>query len=261
MNQLFAWVGRQMIAGGIYVRDIATIPYFSFRELLVTPASQRRVVLRVMSQQIIFAGVGALPMITIVALLLGSVMLIHVHTIGSKNPLGTMMAMVLIRELGPLLTAFVVIGRSGVAICTELGNLRVGNQIKALHTMGIRVLGFVVLPRMLAVVVAMICLTIYFDLIAVMGGFTVAKFVLGESIFVFLYILEQSVSLTDVLITVIKGGIFGFAVAAICCHHGLLVKHSAPEVPQATTQAILSSVIVCVLLDLLLIVILRVFFA
>ena len=257
MGQFLAWVGRPVIAGGTYVRDITAITYFSFRELLITRASRRRMMFRVMAQQVIFTGVDALPMITAVALLLGSVMIIqagvNLHTVGAEDLLGKMMVMVLIRELGPLLAAFVVIGRSGAAMCTELGDLRVGMQIKALHAMGIRILGFVVLPRMIAVVLAMMCLTIYFDLIAVMGGIAVAKFTLGVPFAVFLDTLERSLGFTDVLITAMKGGLFGLVVAAICCHHGLSVQHAATEVPQATIRAILGSVTVCVLLDLLLI--------
>ncbi|HHZ84020.1 MAG TPA: ABC transporter permease [Nitrospirales bacterium] len=264
MGQCLAWVGRQVIAGGTYARDIMAISYFSFRELFITPASRRRTMFRVMSQQLVFTGVDALPMIGIVALLLGSVMIIQagvsLHTVGAEDLLGTMMVVVLIRELGPLLTAFVVIGRSGAAICTELGDLRVGMQIKTLHAMGIRIVAFVVLPRMMAVVLAMICLTIYFDLIAVVGGIAVAKFTLGAPFSLFFDTLERSLGLTDVLITGLKGGLFGLVVAAICCHHGLSVQHAAAEVPQATMRAILGSVTVCVLLDLLLIVIVGVSF-
>ena len=264
MGRFLAWVGRQVIAGGTYVSDITAISYCSFRELFVTPASRRRAMFRVMAQQVVFTGVDALPMIAIVALLLGSVMIIQaevsLHTVGAEDLLGTMIVVVLIRELGPLLTAFVVIGRSGAAVCTELGNLRVGMQIKALHVMGIRILGFVVLPRMMAFVLAMMGLTIYFDLIAVMGGIAVAKFTLGTPFAVFLDTLERSLGLTDVLITALKGGLFGLAVAAICCHHGLSVQHAETEVPQATIRAILGSVTICVLLDLLLIVIVGVSF-
>jgi len=259
MGRLLAWVGRHVLAGGTYVRDITAISYFSFRELFITPASRRRAMLRVAAQQIVLTGVDALPMVAAVALLLGSVMIIqagvNLHTVGAEDLLGTMMVVVLIRELGPLLTAFVVIGRSGAAMCTELGDLQVGMQVKALHAMGIRILGFVVLPRMIAVVLAMMCLTIYFDLIAVMGGIAVATFTLGAPFAVFLDTLERSLGVTDVFITAMKGGLFGLAVAAICCHHGLSVRHAATEVPQATIRAILGSVTVCVLLDLLLIVI------
>ncbi len=220
----------------------------------MVPLSRQRAMFRVMSQQLVVTGLDALSMVATVALLLGSVMIIQVgsnlHTVGAEDRLGTMMVVVLIRELGPLLTAFVVIGRSGAAMCTELGDLRVGMQIKALHAMGVRILAFVVLPRMIAVVLAMIFLTIYFDFIAVMGGIAVAKFTLGVPFAVFLDTLERSIGLTDVLVTAMKGGLFGVAVAAICCHHGLSVQYSETEVPQATIRAILGSVTVCVLLDL-----------
>ena len=264
LGRVFARVGRQVIAAGTYIRDITVLPYFSFRELFIAPPSRRGATLRLAAQQLVFVGIDALLMIATVALMLGSVMVIqagvNLHIVGAEDLLGTMLVVVLIRELGPLLTAFVVVGRSGAAMCMELGHFRVGMQIKALHAMGIRILGFVVLPRMIGVLLAMICLTIYFDLIAVMGGIVVAKFTLGVPFAVFLDTLERSLGMTDVLVTVIKGGVFGLAIAAICCHHGLSVKHEATEVPLATIRAILGSVTVCVLLDILLIAVVGVSF-
>lgn len=209
--------------------------------------------LRVMSQQLVFTSVDALLTIALVALLLGIVLVLP--AVAAEGLFGTVMGVALVRELGPLLTAFVVIGRSGAAMCVELGDLKVGMQIKALEAMGIRVFGFVVLTRMIAVVLAMMWLTMYFDLIAVTGGIAAATLTLGESFAVFLDTLERSIGVNDVLITAMKGGLFGLVIATICCHYGLSVQHAAHEIPQATIRAILGSVTVCVLLDVLFIVV------
>ncbi len=251
IGRMLAWVGRYVIALGSYVRDISALSYFCFREIFLTSGRRRRMMVPVFRQQLLVAGVDALPMIAIVALLLGSVMIISLHVVGADDFLGTVMVLVIIRELGPLVTTFVVVGRSGTALSSEIGEMQVGMQMRILQAMGIRVLGFVVLPRMLAMVVATVCLTVYFDVVAVMGGIVIAKFTLGIPLAVFLDTLDRSLALTDVAITVMKGALFGLAVAAISCHHGLSVQQNTAEVSQATIRTIVGAGTVCILLDLL----------
>jgi len=265
INPLLSWAESQVFAGGTYVRDIATIAYCSFRDLFLSSSFRRGAMMRVLSQQIVVTGGGAFPMVTIMALLFGSAIIIQSGgdewSVGAENLLRLMLVEVLIREFGALLIAFVVIGCFGVPICKELANLCVENQIKALRMMGIRILGFVVFPQMLVVVVAMICLIIYFYLIAMMGGIIVSTFVFGEPVSVFFYTLEQSIGLIDVLIMLTKGVIFALVVAVICCHHGLLVEHEVSGVSQATMHAVMGSVIVCVLIEVLFILLRSVFFS
>jgi phospholipid/cholesterol/gamma-HCH transport system permease protein len=158
---------------------------------------------------------------------------------------------VVIRELGPLLTAFIVVGRSGTAITTELGNMRVAREVVALELMGIRVTRFIVMPRMVGMVLAMICLTLYFDVVSVLGGFFVAKIVLTVPFDAFAQGITRSLSLADVIVTISKGAVFGTTVAAICSHHGLSVRASYTEVPQQTTRAMINSLTMCLALDVL----------
>ena len=217
--------------------------------------------IRVTAQQIVAIGVGALPMVLIVACVLGGSLIlvidvgVNLHAEGAGDFLGTVIVVILIRELGPLLTAFVIVARSGSAMCTEVGNLQVGLQIMALRAMGIRILNFIVLPRMLAFVLSMVCLTVYFNLVAVMSGIAVATLACGIPYAALLDGLEHSLGLTDMLIMMVKGGVFGLAISAICCHHGLSVQGAAPHVSLAAVRATETSVMVCVLLDVLMVVI------
>ena len=217
--------------------------------------------IRVTAQQIVAIGVGALPMVLIVACVLGGSLIlvidggVNLRAEGAGDFLGTVIVVILIRELGPLLTAFVIVARSGSAMCTEIGNLQVGWQIMALRAMGIRILNFIVLPRMLAFVLSMVCLTVYFNLVAVMSGMTVAALACGIPYAALLDVLERSIGLTDMLIMTVKGGVFGLAISAICCHHGLSVQGAAPQVSLAAVRATETSVVVCVLLDVLMVVI------
>lgn len=252
---MIGWLGQRTIAGYLYLTDLSAHVFVTLREL-VSPVRQGRwAALRVTLRQMLFTGVDALPVVSAIALMLGLIVITQAGTqlpkVGGEGLIGSIIVVVIIRELGPLLTAFIVIGRSGTAITTELGNMRVAQEITALELMGIRVSRYVVMPRVVAVVLSMLCLIFYFDAVAVLGGFVIARMKLTLPFHVFGQAVAQSLSLADVLVTVAKGILFGTAVAVICCHHGLSVRSSYTEVPQQTTKAMINSVTICLVLDIL----------
>lgn len=248
-------LGRVTIAGCLYLADLTAVVYLSLRELSLRRRQGHGEAFRVFARQILFTGVDALPVLSAIALMVGIIIMTQAGTqipkVGAGGLIGSIIVVVVVRELGPLLTAFLVIGRSGAAITTELGNMRVAQEITALELMGIRVMHFIVMPRMIGLVVSIICLMLYFDAVAVLGGFLAAKAKLTVSFGTFAQAVAQALSLTDVLVTLSKGVLFGAAVAAICCHHGLSVRSSYTEVPQQTTQAMINSITVCLLLDII----------
>jgi phospholipid/cholesterol/gamma-HCH transport system permease protein len=129
--------------------------------------------------------------------------------------------------------------------------MQVGQEIAALEAMGINVVRFLVMPRMVGAIVAVLCLTIYFDLVAILGGFLVAKVKLTIPVAVYLEEVGKALTIADVLITVIKGSLFGLVTAVICCHHGLSVGSTVTQVPQQTTRAMLNTVTACLVLDII----------
>lgn len=252
---MIGWLGQRTIAGYLYLTDLAAHVFVTLRELVTPSREGRWAALRVTLRQMLFTGVDALPVVSAIALMLGLIVITQAGTqlpkVGGQGLIGTIIVVVIIRELGPLLTAFIVIGRSGTAITTELGNMRVAQEVTALELMGIRVSRYVIMPRVVAVVLSMLCLIIYFDAVAVLGGFVIARLKLTLPFQVFGQAVAQSLSLADVLVTVAKGVLFGTAVAVICCHHGLSVRASYTEVPQQTTKAMINSVTSCLALDIL----------
>lgn len=254
-SSVIGWLGQKTIDGYLYLTDLSAQVYVTLREL-VTPGRQGRwASLRVTLRQMLFTGVDALPVVSAIALMLGLIVITQAGTqlpkVGGEGMIGSIIVVVIIRELGPLLTAFIVIGRSGTAITTELGNMRVAQEITALELIGIRVSRYIIMPRVVAVVLSMLCLMLYFDAVAVLGGFIIARIKLTVPFHVFAQAVAQSLSLADVLVTAAKGMLFGTAVAVICCHHGLSVQSSYTEVPQQTTKAMINSVTICLLLDIL----------
>ena len=252
---MIAWTGRKTVEGVAYAADILFLSYLAFKEFFLPSRHGRMEAFKVITRQILFAGVDALPIVGAIALMLGLIIIIQaglaLPQVGAGAFLANILVVTVVRELGPLLTAFIMVWRSGTAMCTELGNMRVGQEIAALEAMGIGVVRFLVMPRMVGAIISMICLTIYFDLVAIVGGFLVAKVKLTIPIAVYLTEIENALSVADGLITVIKGGLFGLIIAVICCHHGLSVVGATTEVPQQTTRAMLNTVTACLVLDII----------
>ena len=229
--------------------------YLASKRFLLPRRASRGETYRVIARQVIFTGVDALPSVTLIALMVGLIVIIQAGTtlpqVGAGALLAQIIVLTIVRELGPFITAFIVVWRSGTAISTELGNMRVGKEITALEAMGISVTRFIVMPRLMGAIIAMICLTVYFDLVAVVGGFFVAKTKLTIPLGVYLEDIGNALSLADLLITLIKAVLFGFTIAVICSHHGLSVEGSPTEVPQQTTRAMLNTVTICLVLDII----------
>ena len=152
--------------------------------------------------------------------------------------------MVIVRELGPLLVNFVVIGRSGTAIATELGNMKVSGEVRILDAQGLDPFTYLVLPRVLGVAVSVFCLTIIFIVVSFISGYLSGGLLgvnPGRPLFFFRSVFK-AVSPSDVFNLLAKTIIPGILTGIICCMEGLSVSTSITEVPQATTRAVVRSV-------------------
>jgi phospholipid/cholesterol/gamma-HCH transport system permease protein len=206
----------------------------------------QRASLRVLFKQVLFTGYDALPVVAFIAMAIGAIAIIqslnYLPLFGAEGFLGDILVTVIIRELGPLITAFFVIGRSGTAITTEIGNMVVNHEVEALESMGVDPIRYLVLPRTFGFAAALVSLNVYFDIFAILGGFLVAKFVVVTSLATFLTRVMATMVLSDVLISLFKGVLFGSLIALICTFRGFLVKTSTTEVPQQTTKAVLNAI-------------------
>ena len=252
---MITWIGRRTSNAVAYASEVFYLGYLAFKEIFAASPRKRGDLHRIIARQVIFTGVDALPSVTLIALLVGLIVIIQAGTALAKVGAGALLAQIIVltivRELGPLITAFILVWRSGTAISTELGNMRVGKEITAIEAMGISVTRFIVMPRLVGAIIAMMCLTVYFDLVAVIGGFFVAKTKLTIPLGVYLEDIGNALSLADLFITLIKAVLFGITIAVICSYHGLSVEGSPTEVPQQTTRAMLNTVTICLVLDII----------
>ncbi len=214
----------------------------------------RRAVRRILTIQVLYTGFEALPLISAVALLIGASIIFQTNLMvpgADGELLGKIMVAVVLRELAPLITAIVVAGRSGTAIATELGNMKVNHEVLALMVMGIDPARFVIWPRLLATALSVIVLMIYFAVVAVGGAFIVSL-LMGEASLDALRIgVASNVMTLDLGLFLAKGVGLGTIVGWLCCHFGLEVKVSPTEVPVMASRAVVTSLLGCVVYNTL----------
>jgi phospholipid/cholesterol/gamma-HCH transport system permease protein len=249
------WTGRRVLAAATYIASVFSLDYLSLKQLTARRAVGHVETFGVILRQMLFTGVDALPVISGLALLLGWVVIIQAGTqlpkLGAEALLGQILVVTVVRELAPLLTAFVIIGRSGSAVTTELGYMRVNQELDALEAMGIQLGRFLLAPRVVGFWLATLCLTLYFAAAAVLGGYLMAAATLTIPFDDFIQSFISALAPKDLGIILVKCSLFGLVIAGVCCHHGLAVERSYTEIPQQTTRAIINAVAVCFTLNVL----------
>lgn len=254
MNDQIDRLGARFIDLIVYTARVLLMIYLSGRAALLDQSQGLRTIFSVVSAQIYFTAWQALPLISLLALAAGGVVIIQssaqLTLLGSWEMIGNLMVIIVVRELAPLMVALVVIARSGTAVASEIGNMRVNREIEALEVMGINPLSFIVFPRLFGGVVSVICLAFYFNIVALFGGFLVSTFVQDMPFAFYLDSLAQSLGYEDVWVFALKNAFGGAIIFTVCCFQGLSVKQSSHEVPQVTTKAVVNSIIYIVVFNL-----------
>jgi phospholipid/cholesterol/gamma-HCH transport system permease protein len=253
-GQVDRW-GRDVIGIVIYTLHVLRMIYLCVRAAVFDQAQGLRTIFSVVSAQIYFTGWQALPLISVLALASGSIVIMQsqaqLSLLGGGEMIGNLLVVIIVREISPLLTALIVIARSGTAVASEIGNMRVNREIEALEVMGINPLSYVVFPRLAGGIISVLCLAFYFILIALLGGFAVTRFV-DETPFLF-YIdsLSRAFAAEDAILFLLKNLFSGAIIFTVSCYQGMLVQQSPHEVPQVTTKAVVNSVIYVTIFNLI----------
>jgi phospholipid/cholesterol/gamma-HCH transport system permease protein len=214
--------------------------------IFLPPLKWRRIIARIH-----FIGAKSLVVILLTGAFTGMVMGLQVfYTLtkfGSEAFLGPAVALSLIRELGPVLCALMVTGRAGSALTAEIGIMRITEQIDALHAMALNPMRYLVVPTILAGLIAFPLLTAIFDLVGIYGGYLVGVKLLGIGEGTYFGEMETYVGLRDITQGILKSLSFGLLVTWVCCYKGFHTGYGAEGVSRATTEAVvLSSVLILV---------------
>ena len=248
MNVLAASVaslGAMTRRSGWEALDIASFVGEGVRAVGQYHASARRYALRTLTRQIRFTIVGATPLVVALGAMIGGVVIAQAQAFGIKfglsKSLGDLLSTLIIRELGPLFTAIIVVGRSGTAIVTELATAKVLGEITALESAGLDPMQVIVMPRIIACAIGVAVLTVYFDVAALVGGLGATWWLAHLPPADFLASLRVAVSESDLGRVLIKALAAGTGIGTICCWAGLRAGHSPSTIPQCVTRGTVRS--------------------
>ena len=247
-------VGASVEQGFAYVGGLAQLSVQSLIRAFTSPLKPRLGVQRAIRQAMAI-GVGAIPIISLVTFFIGVIMALQgayeLRRLGALQYVVAAVAVSITRELGPLITAIVVIGRSGSAFAAEIATMKVTDELDALTTMALHPIDFLVTPKILAMLVMMPCLTIWSDLMGILGGclFGVigADFTFGS----YLAATVDALYSRDILTGLIKSVMFGSVITAVGCQEGFSTSAGSEAVGHSTTNAVVRSILLVVVIDLL----------
>lgn len=218
--------------------------------LLVQPA---RVRWKHIMQNLAQAGYEALPIVGLLSFLIGVVIAyqggVQLKQYGGNVYIADLVGLSVLRELAPMMTAIIVAGRTGAAYTAEIGTMRVTEEIDALRAIGIEPMEILVLPKIIALMVALPLLTVFADVMGLLGGMVVAQGLLGVSAATFIQRLGVAVTLPSYVIGIGKAPVFAAIVAGVGCYRGLRVQDNAESVGKQTTISVVQAIFLVIVVD------------
>jgi phospholipid/cholesterol/gamma-HCH transport system permease protein len=199
------------------------------------------------------AGLDSLPIIALISFFLGVILAFQIsylmRRLGSEMYIASIVALSIVRELGPVITALIVAGRVGAAITAEIGSMQVTEQIDALETLATNPVKYLVVPRFIALSFMLPLLTLYADIIGILGGWIICVVKLGISSRMYLNITFDALLFKDLLTGLAKTIFFGMIIAFVSCYQGFNVEGGAEGVGRATTKSVVTSFILIIACD------------
>lgn len=199
-------------------------------------------------------GAGSLAIVTTIAFCVGIILALHaanqLERFGATSYVANLVGVIIITELGPLLTAVVLTGRSGAAFTAEIATMEISEEIDALNVMGIDPVQFLVMPKFLAMVIMLPVLTAWADFIGIGSGMLYSGTFLSISYQTYFEQTASFLRIGDLMAGLVKSLGFGMAITIICCWQGFLAKEGAADVGRRTTKSVVQSIFVIILLDL-----------
>lgn len=246
-ESLLERVGRSALSSRDAAREMVAFvgeAALSFARLLTFRARFRRSDLALFLQQ---AGAEALPIVTLISFLVGLILAfvgaVQLQQFGASIYVADLVGIAMVREMGAMMTGIVMAGRTGAAYAAQLGSMKVTQEIDALRTMGIAPLDFLVLPRMLALMLMMPLLCLYADVVGILGGAAVGVGMLNLSPMTYYLQTNAAVSVGDLAGGVFKAAVYGVLIALAGCLRGMQSGNSSSAVGEATTNAVVTSII------------------
>ena len=253
VNSFLGYLGRQTIRLLVHLDRMTRLSVETLTEATLAPLRGQRVRGRSIVEQMVRIGHDSVPIVCTIAFFVGLILAMQsayqLKRFGATIFVADLVAVSIIRELGPLLTAIIIAGRSGSAIAAEIGTMKVGEEIDALRTMGLSHVSFLFVPRMTALLLVLPCLTILADAVGIFGGFLLSISTLDFSSTRYLNQTASALVMKDLITGLVKSGFFALIIAVVGCYQGINTEGGAEGVGKATTSSVVTSIFLIIAAD------------
>ena len=249
MEQVTGYIGRKAVKSIHHLLDLFAFTYRILHLAVSRPRSGRTVIGRVIVRQLYFTAVQALPVILPIALLVGSAIIIQFAKLSGQYDFGRLSVLLIVREVGPIVTAMIVILRSATAVTIEISYMQVLHELDAMEMSGIDPLRVVCVPRLAGITFALVGLFIVFDLVSIIGGYSVVWLLTYIPMSSFLNQISKALTLTDITVGILKAVLFGIMITMTCLYRGFEMKSQITDVPVATSRSSIECFLYCLVIN------------
>jgi phospholipid/cholesterol/gamma-HCH transport system permease protein len=241
-------VGRSSIAAVTQSQGVVLLFAASMKSLpslLIPPVRM------VFVRQVFFTGIQAMSKVTVIGALVGVAIITQVSNLVGTNTelIGRILVWTVVRELGPLFAAIIVIVRSCTALAAELASMKINEEITYLRAQGISPTAYLIMPRITGMALSLLVLAFYFQAVAIFGGLALSSFLIQLPFLARMEGIFAALSVFDVVTSLLKSLVFGLLIASVSCYYGLRVQSSITEIPQVTTKAVMQSLFMVIIVD------------
>ena len=255
MTDVLTYLGRNTLDFLRYVGGVCDLGFKAAYWAFVAPFKGRPVKWKNAVHQMVAAGVDSVPIVSLISLFIGIVLGLQgayqLAKFGATYFVTALVSVSMTRELGPLMTAIIIAGRSGSSFAAELGTMKVSEEIDALEAMGLDSLRFLVVPKYVAMLIMLPCLTLISDLSGIVGGAVFEMAQLGKTFSMCLGATRDALAMHDITTGLIKSMVFGMIITTIGCKEGFSVQGGAEGVGKATTSSVVMSIFLIILADVI----------
>jgi phospholipid/cholesterol/gamma-HCH transport system permease protein len=254
MTSVLANLGRGVLETFRYIGGLHRLALNTLYWTFIAPLRGKGLRWRSAIHQMVLVGYNSLPIVMIIGFFIGMILALQganeLKRFGAIRFVINLVAVSMTRELGPLITAIIVAGRSGSAFAAELGTMKVSEEIDALQTMGLNPTKFLVVPKLVAMVIMLPCLTIMANFSGILGCMVFSMYEIGINAPTYFLAVRDALQLSDVITGLAKSGIFALLITKIGCYEGFSVSGGAEGVGKATTASVVKSIFMIIMADL-----------
>src|SRR5208283_1415185 len=250
----FGTVGRRTIASFRALHDAAKLINTTFYWTVIGPFKGKTVRFHASVSEIVKTGYNSIPIVSVIAFFVGIILALQsayqLRKLGALIYVASLVGVSITRELGPILTAIIVSGRSGSAFAAEIGSMKASEEVDALISMGINPVRFLVVPKLIALMIMLPALTIFSDAIGIFGGFLLSTTVLEIHPYSYFQQTIHALLIKNVVTGLIKAWAFGIVITIVGSYQGFKVEGGAEEVGRRTTASVVTSIFLVIIVDL-----------